>query len=87
MVVVVHPHTVTMSSEPTDIETFTAETAAAFAAMNSAQLIAIELRERSNRGVGTARGIYLQLLRDEMTKRSIAVETIRETGVVFLDEV
>jgi len=76
-----------MGSEQLDIETFTAETTAAFAAMNSAQLIGIELRERTNRGVGTARGVYLQLLRDEMTKRSISVETIGETGVVFLDEV
>ena len=76
-----------MSSEPLNIETFTAETTAVFAAMNSAQLIGIALRERNNRGWGTARGIYLQLLRDEMTKRSIAVETIRETGAIFLDEV
>jgi hypothetical protein len=76
-----------MSSEQSDIETFTAETTAAFAAMNSAQLVGVELRERNNGGWGTARGIYLQLLRDEMTKRSISEETIRETGVVFLDEV
>jgi|GEM_PF-2855632 hypothetical protein len=75
-----------MSSDQSDLDTFTAETAANFAAMTSAQLIGIELRERSNRGVGTARGVYLQLLRDEMAKRSISVETIRETGVVFLDE-
>lgn len=81
------PHTVTMSSDPLDIEIFTAEKTAAFAAMNSAELIGIALRERNNRGWGTARGIYLQLLRDEMTKRSISVETIRETGAVFLDEV
>jgi hypothetical protein len=87
MVVVVHPHTVTMSSEQLDIETFTAETTASFAAMNSAQLIGIALRERNTGGWGTARGSYLHLLRDEMTKRSISVETIRETGVVFLDEV
>jgi hypothetical protein len=75
-----------MSSEPLDIERFTAEKTAAFAAMNSAQLIAAALAELNNRGWGTARGIYLQLLRDEMIKRSISVETIRDTGVVFLDE-
>jgi hypothetical protein len=55
--------------------------------MTSAQLIGVELRERNNRGVATARGIYLRLLRDEMTKRSLSVENIRETGVIFLDEV
>ena len=76
-----------MSSEPLDIESFTAECSAALAAMNSAQLIAAALAERNNRGWGTARGIYLQLLRDEMAKRSMSVEIIRETGAIFLDEV
>ena len=76
-----------MSSDQSDIAAFTAETTANFAAMNSAQLVATHLRERANLGVVGVRGIYLQLLRDEMTKRSITVETIRETDVVFLDEV
>jgi hypothetical protein len=76
-----------MSSDQSDSDTFTAETAVKFAAMTSAQLIGVELRERNNRGVATARGIYLRLLREEMTKRSLSVENIRETGVIFLDEV
>jgi len=76
-----------MSSDQSDSDTFTAEKTVKFAAMTSAQLIGVELRERNNRGVATARGIYLRLLRDEMTKRSLSVENIRETGVIFLDEV
>ena len=76
-----------MSSDQSDSDTFTAETAVKFAAMTSAQLIGVELRERNNRGVAPARGTYLRLLRDEMTKRSLSVENIRETGVIFLDEV
>ncbi len=69
-----------------DIEKFTAESTTAVAAMTDDRLLAVVERERSIRAYGTARGIYLQILRDELQKRGLSDEAVRETGVIFLDE-
>jgi hypothetical protein len=70
-----------------DIEQFTAESTASVAAMTDEQLLARVERERNIRAYGTARGIYLKILRDELHRRGMADGALRETGVIFLDEV
>ena len=69
-----------------DIEQFTAETTANFAAMSVERLLAVVERERNICAYGTARGIYLKILRDELQRRGLSDEAVRETGVIFLDE-
>ena len=69
-----------------DIEQFTAESIATVGAMSDERLLAVVERERNIRAYGTARGIYLKVLRDELQRRGLSDEAVRETGVIFLDE-
>ena len=69
-----------------DIEQFTAESIATVVAMSDERLLAVVERERNIRAYGTARGIYLKVLRDELQRRGLSDEAVRETGVIFLDE-
>lgn len=72
--------------EQLDVEQFTADAKARVAAMSDESLLGAVERERTIRAYGTARGIYLGVLRDELQRRGLSDAALRETGVIFLDE-
>lgn len=67
-------------------EQYTVETRERVRALSDAELIGRLERERHIRAYVSARGIYLAVLRDELTARGITTSALDETGVIFLDE-